>query len=244
MTVKKRIPKCAAMLMLLMVPCFVQAQQSGSDGLLPEGQTLLSLSLTERRDVVPDRLVASLRVEHEDRDPVAVQQHINTRMDEALRRIDPLDDVVAGTGRYSVYQYQRQPGNGRGDSVWRGSQTVTLETDTAYEQVQALAGELQTSGFVMNRLEWQLSNARADRIRDDMLERAIERARSRAQRAGEALGRGDVEIAEITVSAESSGRAPVEMRSMAMDAAGSAAPESRPGETEVTLTIGIRAVAR
>ncbi len=244
MTVKKRMPKCAAMLMLLMVPCFLQAQQSGSGGLLPAGQTLVSLSITERHDVVPDRLVASLRVEHEDRDPEALQQRINAQMDEALQRIDGLNDVVVSTGRYAVHQYQRQPRNGRGDSVWRGSQTVTLETDTAYEQVRALAGELQASGFVMNRLAWQLSNARADQVRDDMLERAIERARSRAQRAGEALGRTDVEIAEITVDAGSSGSGPVAMRSMAMEAASSAAPESRPGETEVTLTINIRAVAR
>lgn len=239
-----RVPslRVAVIAALFFLPVAVHAQQAGSAGLLPEGQTLVNLSVNERRDVVPDRLVATLRVEGDDRDPEALQQHINSMMDQALEHIGEPADITVSTGRYSVYQYQRQPQGGRGDTVWRGSQSVSLQTDGAYDQVHELAGELQGMGFVMNQLNWELSSRLTDETREALLESAIGRARAQAERAGEALGRGDVEIAEVTVE-NGGGFSPVMMRSTASDMAESA-PSSRPGETEVTLTISVRAVAR
>lgn len=229
--------------LLLLSPAAIHAQQGGP-GLLPEGQTLISLSVTERRDVVPDRLVATLRVEQDDRDPEALQQHINSMVEQALEHIGEPEDITVSTGRYVVYQYQRQPQGGRSDMVWRGSQSVSLQTDEAYERVHELAGELQGMGFVMNQLNWELSSQRADETRDALLEAAIGKAREQAQRAGQALERGDVEIAEVTVE-NGGGFSPMMMRSTgSMDMAESSAPSSRPGETEVTLTISVRAVAR
>lgn len=228
---------------LLLLPLSLHAQQPGSSGLLPEGQTLISLSVTERRDVVPDRLVATLRVERDDRDPQALQQHINRMMEQALERIGEPDGITVSTGRYTVYQYQRQPQGGRSDMVWRGTQSVTLQTDGDYGQVHELAGELQGMGLVMNGLNWELGNRRADEIRESLLEAAIGRARAQAERAGEALGRGDVEIVEVTVG-NGGGVSPMMRAELMSTAAGSGAPSSRPGETEVTLTISVRAVAR
>lgn len=230
-------------LILLSLPVSIRAQPTGSAGLLPEGQTLLSLSVTEQRMVVPDRLLASLRVEQEDRDPEALQQRINRMMQQALDSLDEQAGITVRTGRYSVHQYQRQPQGGRSDSIWRGSQTVTLETGDEYDRVQELAGELQDDGFVMNRMDWQLSRERADATRDELLEAAIGRARDQARRIGEALDRKHVEIAEVTVEPDDGG-APVMMRSAAMDRVESSAPSARPGETAVTLTLRVRAVAR
>lgn len=236
--------RVAVIAALFPLPISSQAQQAGSAGLLPEGQTLISLSVSERRDVVPDRLVTTLRVEQDDRDPEALQQHINSMMEQALEHIGEPGDITVSTGRYAVYQYQRQPQGGRSDAVWRGSQSVSLQTDEAYGRVHELAGELQGMGFVMNQLNWELSSGLADETREALLEAAIMRARAQAQRAGQALGRDDVEIAEVTVG-DGDGPSPVMMmRSEAMDATGSNAPSSRPGETEVSLTISVRAVAR
>lgn len=234
--------RVVAGIIVLLLPLAIQAQQSGP-GLLPEGQTLISLSVTERRDVVPDRLVATLRVERDDRDPEALQQHINSMMERALEHIGDPGDITVSTGRYTVYQYERQPQGGRSDTVWRGSQSVSLQTDEAYERVHELAGELQGLGFVMNQLNWELSSRRADEIRETLLEAAIGRARAQAERAGQALGRDDVEVAEVTVENEG-GSSPVMMRTTYMDTAESSAPSSRPGETEVSLTLSVRAVAR
>ncbi|MEX1196594.1 MAG: SIMPL domain-containing protein [Pseudohongiellaceae bacterium] len=236
-------PRITVVVALLLQSVSIQAQQAGSAGLLPEGQTLIQLSVTERRDVTPDRLVATLRVEKEDRNPQALQRQINSMMEQALDHIGEPGDITVSTGRYTVHQYQRQPQGGRSDMIWRGSQSLSLRTEAAHQRVHELAGALQGMGFVMNQLSWELSNRQADETREALLEAAIGRAQAQAGRAGQALGKDDVELAEVTVQ-NAGGFSPEMMRSTAMDATGSSVPSSRPGETEVTLTINVRAVAR
>ena len=45
--------------------------------LLPEGQTLITLSVTERINVEQDTLIATLRIEGENRDAGTLQREIN-----------------------------------------------------------------------------------------------------------------------------------------------------------------------
>src|SRR5690606_39425319 len=52
--------------------------------LLPEGQTLITLSITERVKVEQDTLIATLRIERENRDSEALQREINSAMTQAL----------------------------------------------------------------------------------------------------------------------------------------------------------------
>ncbi len=209
--------------------------------LLPEGQTLISLSVTERERVQPDRLVAVLRIEDEHSDPAALQNRINERMEQALERAREIDSVAAATGHYNVYQYNRSRG-ARPDMQWRGTQTLRLQSQASAELLE-LAGTLQGEGLAMQQLNYQLSDERAAQVRDRLLERAIERARDQATRAGSALDRGNVEIASLEVEDEPGLQQPV-MRSMAMDSAEMTAPSAEAQETEVSLTVRVRAVAR
>lgn len=228
----------AAALLCAALPVWAQAES-----LLPEGQTLLSLTVTERTRVKEDVLTASLRFEDEDRDAAALQQRINAKMEEALETLDDETDITVSTGQYAVYQYERQPQGGRRDVVWRGSQTVQLESRDAHQRVQELAGELQAADFVINQLSYHLSNERRDEVSGELLEAAVARARERAERAGRALGRPAVEIAELNIDGEG-GSGPMMMRAMSAESADAAAPSARAGETEVSLTIRIRAVAQ
>lgn len=213
---------------------------------LPEGQTLITLTVTERTRVGQDTLTADLRIEVDDRDPAVVQNRINTAMAEALEMTSGRDDVSVATGYYSIYQYNRSPTGNRADEMWRGSQNITLESlDSA--QVLELAGELQAKGFLMNQLSYSLSTERADEVRDSLMEAALARAQQKAERAGRALGKTDVELATVDIDTQSGGYAPpVMMRAMA-DTGSSmemAAPVADAGETEVTLTVRVQAVAR
>ncbi len=214
--------------------------------LLPEGQTLITLSVTERTMVAQDTLVATLRVEAEDRDATALQDRINSAMEEALSLVDGEEHITVSTGFYSVYQFNRQPQASRADPVWRGSQSLTLESREAVARVLELAGELQASGFVMNQLSYRLSNQRADEVRDELMERAIARAQEKAERAGRALGRSQTDIATLEVDADLSGQPPGMMRSMMATESADAmtAPSARAGESEVTLTVRVQAVVK
>lgn len=213
---------------------------------LPEGQTLITLTVTERARVGQDTLTADLRIEVDDRDPAVVQSRVNAAMAEALELANGRDEVSVSTGYYGVYQYNRNPTGNRADEVWRGSQNITLESlDSA--QVLALAGELQAKGFLMNQLSYSLSTERADEVRDSLMEAALTRAQEKAERAGRALGKPEVELATVEIDAQLGGYAPpIMMRAMA-DTGSSmemASPTADAGETEVTLTVRVQAVAR
>lgn len=231
----------AWMLVVVFLTVASGATEAQEVELLPEGQTLISLSVTERERVQPDRLVAVLRIEEEHSDAVALQNRINERMEQALEQARDVDGVTAATGHYNVYQYDRSRG-ARSNMQWRGTQTLRLQSQASTELLE-LAGTLQSEGLVMQQLNYQLSDERAAQVRDGLLERAIERARHQATQAGSVLDRGNVEIASLEVEDEPGLQQPV-MRSMGMDSAEMTAPSAEAQETEVSLTVRVRAVAR
>ncbi len=213
--------------------------------LLPEGQTLISLSVTEKISVEQDTLTAVLRIESENKDAQILQREINAAMAQALERTDDVASVEVATGYYSVYQFNNAPQGGRTDRQWRGAQSITLESTDA-QTVLELAGEIQELGFVMNNLSYSLSTQRADEIRDGLMESAIVRAQANAERAAQAMGKSDVDIATISIDEAMGYAQPLMMaRSMAMDSvAEKANPVAEAGKSEVSLTVRIQAVAK
>jgi predicted secreted protein len=233
------LPLSTLLVSLLTVP--VSAQNIN---LLPEGQTLITLSVTERVQVEQDTLVATLRVERDHRDAVALQSEINAAMAQALETAEGDEAVKVSTGYYSVYQYNTSPQGGRNNEVWRGSQSLTLEGQDA-AKILALAGEIQEQGFLMSELSYVLSTARADEVRDSLMESAIARATANVERAARAMGKTDVDIAVLDVDAALGYAQPMMMaRGVAMDAMEMAAPVAEAGESEVSLTVRVQAVAQ
>jgi predicted secreted protein len=233
------LPLSTLLVSLLTVP--VSAQNIN---LLPEGQTLITLSVTERVQVEQDTLVATLRVERDHRDAVALQSEINAAMAQALETAEGDEAVKVSTGYYSVYQYNTSPQGGRNNEVWRGSQSLTLEGQDA-AKILALAGEIQEQGFLMSELSYVLSTARADEVRDSLMESAIARATANVERAARAMGKTDVDIAVLDVDAALGYAQPMMMaRGVAMDAMEMAAPVTEAGESEVSLTVRVQAVAQ
>ena len=213
--------------------------------LLPEGQTLISLSVTEKVTVEQDTLTAVLRIESENRDAQILQREINAAMAQALEHSDDVESVEVATGYYSVYQFNNASQGGRADRLWRGSQSITLESVDA-QSVLELAGEIQELGFVMNNLSYSLSNERADEIRDGLMESAIVRAQANAERVAQAMGKTDVDIATISIDEAMGYAQPMMMaRGMAMDSvAEKANPVAEAGKSEVSLTVRVQAVAK
>ena len=237
---------------LLTAPLFVfciglQALTANAQdiNLLPEGQTLITLSVTERVSVQQDTLIATLRIERQNRNARTLQREINAAMEAALAESEGVDAVQVSTGYYSVYQTNTAPQGGRPDQVWQGSQSITLEGKDAQSLLE-LAGEIQGMGFVMNNLTYTLSTERADEVRDGLMESAIARARANAERAAQAMGKTEVDIATLDIDAAMGYSQPVVMaRGMAMDAmAEKASPVAEAGESEVSLTVRVQAVAK
>lgn len=234
------IPLCALSLGLIALSASAQ-----DINLLPEGQTLITLSVTERVSVEQDTLIATLRIERQNRNAQTLQREINAAMEEALDKSGGVTTVKVATGYYSVYQTNTAPQGGRPDQVWQGSQSITLESKDAQSLLE-LAGEIQGMGFVMNNLTYTLSTERADAVRDGLMDSAILRARANAQRAAQALGKTEIDIATLDIDAALAYSQPVMMaRGLAMDAmTEKASPVAEAGESEVSLTVRVQAVAK
>ena len=78
------------------------------------------------------------------------------------------------------------------------------------------------------------------------MESAIARAQANAERAGRAMGKTNVDIATISIDQSLGYAQPMMMaRGMASDsAAEKASPVAEAGESEVSLTVSIQAVAK
>ena len=228
----------------LCVAIFALPVSAQDINLLPEGQTLITLAVTERVSVEQDTLIATLRIERQNRNAQTLQREINAAMEQALNESETVTSVKVSTGYYSVYQTNTAPQGGRPDQVWQGSQSITLEGKDAQSLLE-LAGEIQGMGFVMNNLSYTLSTERADEVRDGLMESAISRARANAERAAAAMGKTEVDIATLDIDAALGYSQPVMMaRGMAMDSMEKASPVAEAGESEVSLTVRIQAVAK
>lgn len=214
--------------------------------LLPEGQTLITLAVTERVQAQQDTLQASLRIELSDKNADDLQSKINAAMKKAVDTAKGVSSVKTSTGYYSVYQTYVDPNNPRAVKAWNGSQTIDLESKDAKSLLE-LASKIQEQGFVMNNLSYSLSTVKADEIRDTLLETALTRAKAKAERAAKGLGKSNVELIEVGIDSPVDNVRPVMMRAMAkgaMEASSFDAPVAEAGESEVTLTVNVRAIAK
>jgi len=223
---------------------------------LPDGHTALNLSATEKIEAEQDLLVASLRIQIEDKESKVIQKKINTAMKKAIEIARKSPEIKVETGHYYVhpdYRYINKPDGSNEQllSKWRGSQTLTLESKNA-EELLKVVGEIQDMDFLMNSLNYRLSDDKYAQIRDGLMEVTIESLIKRAERVAKALGKANVDLVEINVDAHSPRPYPVyarrqvkaEMMMMASEDAGMPAPVAEAGETTVSMTINARAIIK
>lgn len=212
---------------------------------LPDGQAILSISATERKEVEQDLLVATLQYDATNRDPRALQDEINTAMAKALKTTEKAGtSVKVSTGSYQVYDITDPRTR---ESKWRGQQTLTLQSKDA-DTVLDLAGELQDIGLNMSGLNYTLAPETAVAVQDALMEAALGQLQNRADRAAKALGKTKAELRDVNVQGNVPYPQPVMMRAtMAMDTVAGAAmapPVAAAGDTTITLTVSARAILK
>ncbi|MEM7650939.1 MAG: SIMPL domain-containing protein [Pseudomonadota bacterium] len=232
-----------------LAPAPVLADTKDPVFMLQQDESLLHISATESREVDQDLLIANLRIEVEDESNKKVQNDINTAMAKALEIAKGYEDVKAITRGYNVHQYDKNGGrkNLPRNMIWKGSQSVQLKSKNA-EELLELAGKIQDAGFLMGGLNYTLSPEVAAKVQDEMLEAALEKLQSRAERAASALGKKKAELKEINTQGNYVPRQPVYARNMmVMEMAADskmAAPVATPGETTITMNVNAKALLR
>lgn len=238
---KKFLCRASVLSIVLCAPAFAQEVT-----LLPEGQTLVSLSVTERMDVTQDTLHASVRIEQQDKDARAVQSKVNAAAAGALEAAKKFPTVKTSTGYYSVYQTYTDPNNPRSVKTWHGSQSIQLESKDAQALLE-LFGQLQEKGFAADNLSYSLSIQKSDEIRESLMEKALIRAKAKAERAAKGLGKSSAELVQVDVdNTEDNFQPPIMARAMMANAkeASFDAPVAAASETTVALTVKVRAVVK
>lgn len=229
---------CTALLVTL--PFTAKAGSDDPVVILPEGQAIMSISATERREVEQDLLVATLSYKAEDRDARKVQNEINEKMKAAVEKAKKEKNVKVNTGSYQVYE-RTEPRTTT--KKWHGSQSMTLKSKEA-EDILELVGELQGMGLTSNGLSYTLAPETAVAIQDSLMEDALKQLQERANRAAKALGKSSAVLREINVQGGSMPYSPkVYARSnmmMAEAAMDMAAPVAEAGEDTITLTVNAR----
>lgn len=237
--------------LFLPVPSF--AQDNGLS-LPPEGQTIINLSATERRTMPQDLLMASLRIEVEDKNSaVAVQRKINEAMTKALDLAKKEKSLKVSTGAYSVYKNEQpilvnqKTGEYKSEVVWRGSQTIDIESKDALK-ILDIVGKIQEMGFAMNNLMYTLSPEASEKVRDELMVIALKKLTAKADLVAKTLGKSKADLVEVNV--DSGGPVyPMAKTMMARAEAGMvadamAAPVAEAGETDVSLSVSARALIK
>lgn len=228
---------------LIMTP-IASAQADDGLHLPPEGHTLLNLSASERVTMPQDTLMASLRIEAKSADTSKIQNDINTAMEKAIAEAKKVKGVKVSTGSYYVYEQQVD----QRTKIWLGQQTIELESKDSAALLK-LTGDIQKMGFLMNGLNYTLSVEKTEEVRDELMVKALDKLKAKAEKVTKALGKSGYELTDVNVD----GGGPIApmYKAMAMraDMAGAsemamAAPVAEPGETDVTLTVSARALLK
>lgn len=231
-------------LFLLTLPLPAAAQVEDPILSMPDGQVILNISATERREVEQDLLVATLSYSATNKDSRELQNEINLIMAKALETVKKVKTVKVNTGSYQVYETQDPRTK---EKKWQGSQSLTLKSKEA-DDVLELAGKLQDMKLNMNGLSYMLSPETAVEIQDNLMEDALKQLQTRADRAAKALGKSTAELRDVNVQgggipyqAKSYARGMVMMESAAMDMA---APVAESGEETISMSVNARAILK
>lgn len=240
-----------ALLLTLLATAPARAQDLNTILDIPEGATLISLSATERVEVDQDLLIAQLSYESENQVAANLQDEINKVMKKAIDEAKKVSSVKVSTQSYQVYPMDYNP-DPKGDPTkvirkWRGSQSLMLKSKTP-DDLLALAGKMQEMGMNVNSLYYTVSPELLEETQNSLLEAALTKLKTKAERTGKALGKTKADL--LNVNVDIGGYAPQPMMrggavmmkaEAAMDMA---APVAEAGQSDITLTVNAQALVK
>jgi predicted secreted protein len=230
---------------LAALPFAAHAQMEDPILTLPDGQTILNISATERREVEQDLLVATLQFTAENIKSSIVQNEINEGMRKAVALAKKVENVKINTGSYNVYERTDKRTK---EEKWYGQQTLTIKSKDS-EAVLNLAGELQKIGMKMSGLNYMLDPNTAVEIQDSLLEEAVQQLQRRADRVARAMGKSGAEIRELNANANMPYPQPyppphARMMNVAVEEAQMEKPVAMAGEDTITMTVNGRVILK
>ena len=188
-----------------------------------EVRNQVSFSVERSREVETDWVTAVVGATHEDVDPGAVAERINSEMDWGTGIAKAVRGIRLRTGGYTTRPID-DPKRGQ-LRRWRGTQTLVLEGADP-KAMSELIGKLQARLQLQN-IAFSVSPERRRSVADELLDEALDAFRGRAERVRTRLGAKSYEIVSIRLDA--AGMPPPRPMARAMMMAEAAAPPLEAG---------------
>lgn len=192
----------------------------------------LTASVDLSRQVTAQRLSITVLASSEQADPVKAQNSVASEVHKALKGLPK--GVKAASAGYNAYQVQQGKDKSK---VWRVSEQLELRGDDRnklWTAAQAMAG----SGLIIQSLNYHVGRARRDRIKNQLIRRAVHRLRVKMKVMAKALGCQSTHF--ISIHTGSSHQRP---RPVVMSAARAPGAHAPPPARQ-TLKVQAHAVAR
>lgn len=149
-------------------------------------RTEVNISQQAERMEARNRIMVKLTVEARGNNAKQIQQEINKKMSDAIKKANSSRNVTVETSSYSVSRpYQSQ--NTKDVDRWRGSQTISL-TSEDFEAVLSLSGTLQNDGLVMNDMRFFVAPETLKAVQDELTTAAVKELKERTGKVAKDLG--------------------------------------------------------
>ena len=182
-----------AWLVIALLALAPPAARAGEDEKV--SKDLVTFRVEASRDVGNDWVSATLGVEEESADPVALAQRVNDRMNPALALAKKDERLTVSSGPYqtqAVYDKTRI-------QRWRASQDLVMETGEV-KALADMAGKLQAQGLVLRSVNFSIGPDTKKRVDDDLVVEALSVFRERAGLIARGLGRRGWNLVNLTLS--------------------------------------------
>lgn len=193
--------------------------------------TVLHLSETAGKSVMPDRLRVEMRAQESGTDPRAVQAWVNQHMAAALKTARQASGLTVETGDYALFQ-EAPP---HAPPCWRGSQSLILKGEDA-KTILKLAGTLQSDGLVMSSLGYEVSPELLRGTQADLTAKALAALDRRAAAIADRLHLAVLRYRDLTVGNAETGSPPILRGAVMGTEVAMPAPVAAPGRARIRLT--------
>lgn len=187
------------------------------------------------RVLANDLMRATLTIEANDKDPVALAKTLSDAMNAGLNKAAAYKTVKINTGNQSSYPVYTREQKIEG---WRGVASLELES-TDFKAASALIAKLQ-SQLQLRNIDFTVAEDTRRALEDALTKEAISAFRSKADLVSAAWGAKRYELVQMNIGSSGNDyRPPMVMRAMAMKMESDSMPaqEMAGGESRVRITV-------
>jgi len=213
-------------LLISLLSCALAAQAES------EPYNRVDFQVEAAREVSNDLLVATLRVEIQDKQPAQVARQLNIALNDALKQAAAFGSVKTGSGNQSTY-----PVYGKNNQItaWRGQGDIRLESrdfKAAGELIMQLQATLQLVG-----VQFAIAPDSRMQIENSLLSEAIKAFQNRAEAIRTAVGAQEYKTVHFSINNGGTPYPMQMMRSAAVMDSAIPAPQFAGGASRMTIQI-------